>query len=245
MNITETQVIGELVAQDYRAAEVFSKYGIDFCCKGGLTLREVCEKKKINLPELITNLNEITALVENSRTEYKSWPIDLLADYIEKKHHRYVVEKTPVIQQYLTKVTQVHGKAHPELAEILDNFNQSAQMLAAHMKKEELILFPYIRKMTIARENEVLVPHFGTVENPIAMMKEEHNVEGERFRRISELSNGYTPPADACNTYRVTYSLLKEFEEDLHLHIHLENNILFPKAIKMEAEHAQKSCEIQ
>lgn len=244
MTITGKQIIGELVAQDYRTAEVFSKYGIDFCCKGGLTLQDVCEKKKISLSKLITDLDEITSLVENSRTEYKSWPIDLLADYIEKKHHRYVVEKTPVIQQYLTKVTQVHGKAHPELEEILSSFNESAQMLAAHMKKEELILFPFIRKMAVARDNEALEPHFGTIQNPIAMMKEEHTVEGDRFRKISELSHNYIAPQDACNTFRVTYALLKEFEEDLHLHIHLENNILFPKAIAMEAAHSKSSCEV-
>lgn len=244
MKITETQVIGELVAQDYRAAEVFSKYGIDFCCKGGLTLQAASEKKKIDVQALIKDLSEITQQGEGAKEDYQAWPIDLLADYIEKKHHRYVVEKTPVIRQYLTKVCQVHGKAHPELLEILEHFNRSAQALAVHMKKEELVLFPYIRKMVMARKNEVLIPHFGTVENPIAMMKEEHDVEGERFRKISELSDSYTPPADACNTYRVTYSLLKEFEEDLHLHIHLENNILFPKAIKMEAEQAQKSGEI-
>lgn len=243
MTITGKQIIGELVAQDYRTAEVFSKYGIDFCCKGGLTLEEACEKKKINLQGLITNLDEITSLVENSRTEFKSWPIDLLADYIEKKHHRYVVDKTPVIQQYLNKVAKVHGGAHPELEKILESFNESAQMLAAHMKKEELILFPYIRKM-VSVGSEMPTPHFGTVENPIAMMKEEHDVEGERFRKIAELSHNYTPPQDACNTYRVTYALLKEFEEDLHLHIHLENNILFPKAIKMEAEHSKNSCEV-
>lgn len=244
MNITGKQIIGELVAEDYRAAEVFSKYGIDFCCKGNQTLQDVCEKKKIGLKDLITDLTDITKRVESAKSDYQAWPIDLLADYIEKKHHRYVVEKTPVIQGYLTKVSQVHGKAHPELSEILENFNQSAQMLAAHMKKEELILFPHIRKMAIAGADEILVPHFGTVQNPIDMMKEEHSVEGERFRKISELSSNYTPPQDACNTFKVTYALLKEFEEDLHLHIHLENNILFPKAIKMEAERTQSSCQV-
>jgi regulator of cell morphogenesis and NO signaling len=244
MNITGKQIIGELVAEDYRAAEVFSKYGIDFCCKGGLTLQEACEKKKIDLEALITDLADITKRVESAKSDYQAWPVDLLADYIEKKHHRYVAEKTSVIQQYLTKVCQVHGKAHPELTEILDNFNESAQMLAAHMKKEELILFPFIRKMAIAGDNEVPAPRFGTVQNPIDMMKEEHSVEGERFRKIAELSGNYTPPPDACNTFRVTYALLKEFEEDLHLHIHLENNILFPKAIKMEAERTMNSCQL-
>lgn len=244
MIITEKQIIGELVAQDYRAAEVFSKYGIDFCCKGGLTLQDACEKKKVDLNALISDLTEKTKQAESVQNDYQAWPIDLLADYIEKRHHRYVVEKTPVILQYLTKVAKVHGAAHPEVVEILENFNESAQMLAAHMKKEELILFPFVRKMVVAREGEVLEPRFGTVQNPIEMMKEEHSVEGDRFRKISELSNNYTPPQDACNTFRVTYSLLKEFEADLHLHIHLENNILFPKAIKMEAEHAQSSCQV-
>lgn len=241
MTITGKQIIGELVAEDYRAAEVFAKYGIDFCCKGNLTLQDVCEKKKIDLNALVSDLSDITKQVESAKNDYQAWPIDLLADYIEKKHHRYVVEKTPAIQQYLTKVTQVHGKTHPELTEILASFNESVQMLAAHMKKEELILFPYVRKLAVARENEVLVPHFVTVQNPIDMMKEEHDTEGERFKKISELSHNYTPPQDACNTFRVTYALLKEFEEDLHLHIHLENNILFPKAIKMEAEHVRSS----
>lgn len=244
MMITEKKVIGELVAEDYRAAEVFAKYGIDFCCKGNQSIADVCEKKKIDVSAILHDLTEIVKPADKSNTDFQSWPLDLLADYIEKKHHRYVQDKTPAIQQYLTKVCQVHGKMHPELKEILDNFNESAQMLAAHMKKEELILFPYIRKMVAARENEVLVPHFGTVQNPIDMMKNEHTVEGDRFRRISELSNNYTPPEDACNTFRVTYSLLKEFESDLHLHIHLENNILFPKAIAMEADHAKTSCAL-
>lgn len=245
MNITHNNIIGELVAKDYRAAEVFAKYGIDFCCKGGLSLQAVSEKKNISLTELIDDLKGVTASTEPVQNDYLSWPIDLLTDYIEKTHHRYVVAKTPVIQQYLTKVCQVHGKAHPELHQVLEEFNQSAQALAVHMKKEELILFPYVRKMMKARENELLLPHFGTVENPIAMMKHEHNEEGERFRRISALSSNYTPPEGACNTYKVTYALLKEFENDLHLHIHLENNILFPRAIKMEADLRAQSMNLQ
>ena len=244
MRITENSVIGELVAEDYRTAEVFAKYGIDFCCKGNQTIHDVCEKRKIDEKALVNDLSDIANSLENSAIDYQAWPIDLLADYIEKKHHRYVQDKTPAIQQYLTKVSAVHGKGHPELVEILESFNESAQMLAAHMKKEELILFPYIRKMFVVPDNQVFVPNFGRVENPIAMMKEEHEAEGERFRRIAELTNNYTAPEDACNTFRVAYALLKEFEKDLHLHIHLENNILFPKAIAMEAENSQTSCAI-
>lgn len=161
-----------------------------------------------------------------------------MADYIEKKHHRYVEEKTREITPYLDKICRVHGDRHPELFEINEHFNATAGELAAHMKKEELILFPFVRKMAKAKQENTKLeaPHFGTVENPIQMMMHEHTAEGERFRKIETLSNNYTPPEDACNTYRVTFALLKEFEADLHLHIHLENNILFPKAIELEKQ---------
>ncbi|MCB0443168.1 MAG: hemerythrin domain-containing protein, partial [Flavobacterium sp.] len=157
--------------------------------------------------------------------------------YIEKKHHRYVEEKTPVLLAFLDKLTKVHGTKHPELFEINNLFYQGAGELAQHMKKEELILFPFIQKMVKAqKENQsIQEPHFGTVENPIAMMQDEHTVEGERFATIATLTDGFTPPEDACSTYRVAFQMLKEFEQDLHKHIHLENNILFPKAIELQA----------
>ncbi len=151
-------------------------------------------------------------------------------------YHRYVEEKIQEIKSYLGKICKVHGNHHPELFEINELFHACAGELAMHMKKEELILFPFIRKMVKAKlqGTPLDASHFGTVENPINMMKHEHDAEGERFRKIFQLSNSYTPPQDACNTYKVTFALLKEFEEDLHLHIHLENNILFPKAVEME-----------
>ncbi|HAH58884.1 MAG: iron-sulfur cluster repair di-iron protein [Lentimicrobium sp.] len=237
MNIQKDQIIGELVAQDYRASSVFKKYGIDFCCQGNTTIGEACAKKDIN-PEAV--LNDLEAAAQNANgggtADYKSWPLDLLADYIEKKHHRYVEEKSLEIKPYLDKICQVHGGRHPELFEINELFTASVGELAKHMKKEELVLFPFIRKMVNARQKgtSVEAPHFGTVQNPIQTMMAEHDNEGERFRKIEALSKGYAPPEDACNTYRVTLSLLKEFEDDLHLHIHLENNILFPKAAEME-----------
>ncbi len=232
------QIIGELVAKDYRTASVFKKYSIDFCCQGNRTIEEACEKKNIDTKKVLEDLVAMMESKSESTTDYQSWPLDLLADYIEKKHHRYVQEKTLEIQPYLDKICKVHGERHPELLKIKEEFNASAGELAAHMKKEELILFPFIRKMTKAKLENVNVDaaHFGTVKNPIQMMMDEHTVEGNRFRKIEELSNNYTPPQDACNTYRVSFSLLKEFEQDLHLHIHLENNILFPKAIEIEKE---------
>lgn len=232
------QIIGELVAKDYRTASVFKKYSIDFCCQGNRTIEEACEKKNIDTKKVLEDLVAMMESKSESTTDYQSWPLDLLADYIEKKHHRYVQEKTLEIQPYLDKICKVHGERHPELLKIKEEFNASAGELAAHMKKEELILFPFIRKLTQAKMENIKVDaaHFGTVINPIQMMMDEHTVEGNRFRKIEELSNNYTPPQDACNTYRVSFSLLKEFEQDLHLHIHLENNILFPKAIEIEKE---------
>lgn len=236
MKIIEGDVIGELVAKDYRTAAVFQSSGIDFCCKGDRTISEVCNINNLESDELIENLSAVMNQ-QQKEVDYDSWPIDLLADYIEKKHHRYVEEKTAEIKPYLEKIVRVHGENHPELKEIEDLFLKSAGLLAAHMKKEELILFPFVRKITELKKGEKIGSRqFGSVENPVDMMKDEHENEGERFRKIEELSNNYTPPADGCNTYKVTFALLKEFQDDLHLHIHLENNILFPKAISKEKE---------
>jgi regulator of cell morphogenesis and NO signaling len=243
MKIQEDQIIGELVAQDYRTASVFKKYDIDFCCQGNRTIGDACASEQIDENAIVSDLNALLDAPTGTTTDYQSWPLDLLADYIEKKHHRYVVEKTLEIQPYLNKICSVHGGRHPELFEIKDHFNANAEALASHMKKEELILFPYVRQMVQAQQDHSKWESapFGSVENPIAMMMEEHTTEGDRLRKIETLSNQYTPPVDACNTYMVAINLLKEFEQDLHLHIHLENNILFPKAIALEKELSQKN----
>lgn len=237
MEISINSIIGNMVAKDYRLASVFQSYGIDYCCNGNRTIREVCNERNIESDLLIENLNKISSENGTKKTDYDSWPLDLLADYIEKTHHRYVESKIQAIKPLLQKIVSVHGQQHPELAEVEKLFSESADELTVHMKKEELVLFPFIRKM-VQHPNEKVAASFGSVSNPIAMMNQEHNLEGERFRRISSLTDSYTPPADACNTYRVTFALLKEFEEDLHLHIHLENNILFPKSMEMESTFA-------
>lgn len=234
----ENQIIGELVAKDYRTASVFKKYNIDFCCQGNRTIQEACDKRNIDSKNVLDDLDLTIQSKSETSIDFQSWPLDLLADYIEKKHHRYVQDKTLEIQPYLDKICKVHGEHNPELFEIKKEFNASAGELASHMKKEELVLFPFIRKMVKAKQEnkDVDSAHFGTVRNPIQMMMDEHTIEGNRFRRIEELSNNYTPPHYACNTYRVSFALLQEFEQDLHQHIHLENNILFPKAIEIEKE---------
>ena len=236
---TRTDLIGEMVAEDFRTAAVFKKYGIDFCCKGGRTIADACEKKNIDQEKIISELENLPK-TDASGIDFNNFPIDLLADYVEKTHHRYVEEKTPILQQFLDKLCKVHGDRHPELFEINAIFNESARDLAAHMKKEELVLFPFIKQMVKAKISgeDVLQPHFGTVENPVNMMMHEHTTEGERFEKIAQLTNNYIPPADACNTYRVTFAMLQDFENDLHKHIHLENNILFPKSIQLEKEFA-------
>lgn len=243
MNISKESNIGMIVAEDYRAAGVFEQTGIDFCCNGNRSIEAACREQNIGVEELVTRLQQMVnspSAKEAARSDYKSWPLDLLADYIEKKHHRYVTEQIPVIQAFLEKIVRVHGSRHPELAEIKEHFDACAGELGAHMKKEELILFPFIRKMVQARHEGIkeLAAPFGTVLNPIRMMMHEHDTEGGRFRKIKELSNQYAAPADGCNTYRAAYATLQAFEEDLHLHIHLENNILFPQSIELEQSFA-------
>lgn len=230
--------IGQYVGEDFRTAAIFSKHKIDFCCNGNRTVEEACDKKGIDSNLLMDELNQVLNSKGGETIDYKSWPLDLLAEYIEKKHHRYVEEKIPILRQFLDKLSRVHGERHPELFKINELFTASAGELASHMKKEELILFPFIKRMVNAKlKNEAIQsPQFGTVENPIAMMMEEHDNEGQRFRDIAELTDNYNPPADACNTYKVTNAMLEEFEKDLHLHIHLENNILFPEAVKLEQQ---------
>lgn len=236
MKITTENKIGELVAEDYRLATVFKKFGIDYCCKGQRSIAEACEGKPTDVNALLNALNQLAGLRDEGETDVRAWPLDLLTDYIEKKHHRYVEDRLPELLQYLDKLCRVHGAAHPELHAIRQLFAESAADLSVHMKKEELVLFPYIRRLVNGQrtQQEVAPPHFGTIENPVRMMRADHDTEGERFRRIAELSGNYTPPADACNTYQVTYKLLQEFENDLHRHVHLENNILFPAAIRLE-----------
>lgn len=238
MKVMEKMTIGEYVATDFRTAALFSNYTIDFCCKGNKTLAEVCASKGLDIHQLE---NEITTILEsNTATEidFKSFSPNLLIDYILEAHHKYVVANTPVIVLYLDKLCKVHGERHPELFEITKLFKISAAEMGNHMQKEEVVLFPFIKMMTAAiKDNETIVqPHFGTVDNPIAMLKGDHETEGNLFAKISELSSHYTPPIDACETYKVTFAMLDEFEQNLHKHIHLENNILFHKAKELEEQ---------
>lgn len=240
METIEKKTIGQFVASNYKTASVFKKHKIDFCCNGNRTLSQACEEQKLDQEKIECELHAVLAesSSQDETINYKFWPLDLLVDYIEKKHHRYVKAQIPVLNQYLNKLCKVHGTNHPELFEIKELFDGCGEELTTHMQKEEMILFPAIRNLVNAQSHTENLKNFpfGTVKNPIQMMMHEHDTEGNRFRKISELTNTYTVPADACGTYKVAFALLKEFEEDLQLHIHIENNIIFPKAIKLEAE---------
>lgn len=239
MEVQKDQIIGELVAQDYRNASVFKKYEIDFCCQGNRTISDACSAKKMDVDVVLFDLNNLNkASNTGAGIDFQSWPLDLLTDYIEKTHHRYVEAKSPEIAAYLDTIAEVHGSNHPELYTIKELFQLVLSNLAQHMKKEELILFPFIRKMEKKKltHQPLEKPPFGSIKNPIDAMEGEHLAEGDRLRDINSLSNNYTPPEDACTTYRVAFAMLREFEEDLHLHIHLENNILFPKSIQLEKQ---------
>lgn len=236
MKITNKSTIGEIVADDFRTAVIFTKYHIDFCCKGHRTIEEVCKKRDIDEDVLIEYIEAAKRGSENQSFDYKSWPLDLLTDYIIKTHHRYIKEKVPVLIQYLTKLCAVHGSNHPELYEIKNLFLESAADLESHMEVEERLLFPFIIRMKRAQSSgaHIETPPFGSIENQIILMKEEHNTEGQRFKKIASFATSYIPPADACSTYKVTFGMLEEFEKNLHKHIRMENNILFPKAIILE-----------
>lgn len=222
--------VSQIVAQNYKTAKVFTAHGIDFCCNGGIPLKEACQQKEVSLNTLVEKIEQ--ALKEPEEINFSSMPIDTLAQYIVQTHHHYVRTTLPALTTYLTKLCQVHGERHPELFEIKALFMASAQELTQHMAKEEQVLFPYIQALAASVKGTYPLsePHFGHIQNPISMMQAEHEQEGERFRKIATLSNNYTPPKGACQTYRVAFSVLQEFEHDLHKHIHLENNILFPKA---------------
>jgi regulator of cell morphogenesis and NO signaling len=229
------KTVGSIVAADYRTASVFEKNGIDFCCKGNTELSKACESRNIDSEQVVKELNAIGEKQTES-IEFNSLSLDSLANYIEVKHHRYVRNTMPQLQTFLEKLCHVHGQRHPELKQIKELFDDGVNKLTSHMKKEELILFPYVRKLYESRRNATNPEpsQFGSVQNPINAMEIEHETEGNRFSEIRSITGNYTIPEDACTTYKVTYWMLKEFEEDLHIHIHLENNILFPKAIELE-----------
>ena len=230
--------IAEIVTNNFRTAAVFEKYGLDFCCNGKKTIEQACSEKNVDYSKILTEL--VNLKIGNGQTDAKfdEWELDFLIDYIVNNHHKYVNKMLPVISAHAQKVASKHGANHPGAVKVAKMFTAIEQEMKHHMMKEEKILFPHI-KYLVKNKNEgikIESPYFGTIKNPIVMMEKEHQSAGDGMYEIRSLTNNYEIPADVCNTYNVTLKELKEFEEDLHKHIHLENNILFPKAIALENE---------
>lgn len=233
------QKVSEIVLGNPNAMAVFTKYGIDFCCGGKLDLSTACAKKKINIHDVEQDLLAAFASSKSEplAEEQQTWDLDRLAHYIEKTHHAYVQTQTAELFRLLDKVTKRHGDDHPELHEVFAAFKVVSSELAGHMKKEELILFPWIKRLAAVQRGEIAYekPPFGSVANPIRMMEMDHEGAGSGMNSIRLFANNYVLPEGACMSYWQTYQYLEAFEKDLHIHVHLENNILFPKAIALES----------
>lgn len=232
MNYLE-MTIGDIVADNFSHSEVFNQFNIDFCCRGYRHLKDVIEAESIDETALLQALRDCTVTKEQS-INFKEWPLELLVDYVTKYHHAKIREKGPELLKLCHKVASVHGDAHPELIKVAALFENSLQDLLSHLMKEDNILFPVVYQLA---ENPPKLDDnncFQTVAMPIRVMMQEHDNEGERFREISVLTKGYAIPEDACQSYRLMMHQLAQFEKELHEHIHVENNIIFPEAIRRE-----------
>ncbi|MFD2532986.1 iron-sulfur cluster repair di-iron protein [Gracilimonas halophila] len=220
--------VGEIVAEDYRTAQVLRSYGLDFCCGGGRTLEKACTSKKIELEQVVAEIEALN-MADNTEDNYNEWSLDFLTDYIVNNHHSYVRKMLPEISFYAEKVARVHGERNPELYDILQNVQLLRSEMLGHLQKEEQDLFPQIKELVSQKKT-------GSVKSAILeALEEEHDKAGDLMANIEELTNGFNPPQNACASYRVLFQNLEGFQQDLHKHVHLENNILFPKALKLEA----------
>ncbi|TMI91155.1 MAG: iron-sulfur cluster repair di-iron protein [Bacteroidetes bacterium] len=227
--------LAQIVNNNHRAASVFEKYHLDFCCKGKRSLEQACSEQQLAISEVTADLKNIFTKDDHISIDFEKMDLIQLADYIVQTHHAYVKNEMPQIYAYLQKVASKHSERHPELFKIFQTFNAVKEEMEGHMKKEELILFPRIKELQklANRENANLQLNITYLQSPITVMEQEHDHAGSLLNDIRILSNDYTPPQDACTTYRLSFAALKAFELDLHQHVHLENNILFPKAISM------------
>ena len=235
---SSVETLGEIATKDLRKAEIFKKYGLDFCCGGKKTVREACAEKGLDATKVEEELQKADKNPVTRPLPYNDWNLDFLADYVVNTHHSYVKKSLPDLTAYASKVATVHGAHHPELILISKLVTEISDEMTEHMVKEETVLFPFIKQLVAAKSSgtPLQAAHFGTVQNPINVMEHEHEAVGKNLEQIRTLSNNYTLPQDACASYNLLFTMLQEFESDLFIHIHLENNILFPKALKLEKE---------
>ncbi len=246
MNELSNLSLAQIVTGDHRTAAVFEKYHLDFCCKGKRSLKQACAEQNIAIDDLLNELHNLSSNAVNG--DRASFPFDKLglpqlADYIVSTHHDYVKKEMPQLFAYMQKVASKHGGRHPELFKIFDLVATLKEELELHMQKEEDVLFPRIKEI----EKKALEPeesarfNISSLRGPVTMMEQEHDHAGSLMEEIRTLSNNYEVPADACTTYKLAYTSLQAFEIDLHQHVHLENNILFPKAMELMRSMRQKS----
>jgi regulator of cell morphogenesis and NO signaling len=238
MAVMTEKTVRELAVENLAATRIFEKFGIDYCCGGNQSLEQACKKAHISLDSVLDSLEmaEESARSAQKVHDWQKEPLSDLVAHIQNTHHKYTREEIVRLRALLDKVCSVHGKNHPELLDIKATFSLLSQELTTHLMKEEMVLFPYIVRMeeAVIQDEPVLPGPFGTVQNPVTMMEHEHDSAGNALRAIRTASAGYVPPAEACVSYQTLYKSLAAFEIDLHQHIHLENNILFPRAIAME-----------
>jgi regulator of cell morphogenesis and NO signaling len=237
MTATLEMTIREVVAADYRTAAVFQRFGIDFCCRGHQTIEQGCRTAGVNREQLLADLVQATTDPVDAGSAFNAWDLRTLASHIVSAHHAFVRESIPLLLQHTRKIADVHGARHTELPHIAELFGRVALELTEHMEKEERILFPYIGSLEDAARGAAPTPiaRFGTILNVIPVMEREHQFVGDAMAEIRHLTSDFQPPRDACTTYRVCLQELEAFERDLHQHVHLENNVLFPKAAAIEA----------
>ncbi len=232
-----TQTVREIALEQPSSIRVFEQFGIDYCCGGRKPLTEACTAGNL---EVDTVLAALEAAAKQPQVEVENWEsrsLESLISHIVAIHHSYVKRELPRLAQLAQKVVNRHGSRLAELPVIAATLKNLDEDLTQHLLKEETILFPYVVSFELSRSAGAARPQscFGTVANPIAMMTQEHDAAGALIAEIRRLSGNFTTPADACPTFHAFYDGLKEFEQDLHQHIHLENNILFPRAIELES----------
>lgn len=238
MTATLDMTIRDIVANDFRTAAVFQRHGIDFCCRGNRSIQDACQAIDVSAEEVLQEIAVTTATPPAVNARFSTWDLSTLVSYIIGNHHAFVRRTLPITLAHSKKVAAVHGGTHPELVEVARLFAGVAEEMASHMLKEEQVLFPYILDLEQADLGGGSPPPapFGTVRNPIRMMEAEHESAGDAMAQIRSLTSGYAIPEGACTTYRVCLQELEAFERDLHEHVHLENNMLFPKAAALESK---------
>lgn len=229
--------IGYLVSERAVRAKTFERFGLDYCCGGNKSLGDACKEKGLDPIKVLSALSEADATNANSdATDWRTVSLTELADHIEATHHSFLRQEFPRLKKLTEKVVKAHAEHHPELVEVAETLGNLETELMQHMMKEEQILFPLIRQMESSGPTS---SHCGSIGNPIRVMEQEHAEAGNALSQLQTLTKGYKAPEDACGTYRVTMASLAELEEDLHLHIHKENSILFPRAIALEEKLLQ------